>query len=1395
MTTWFPAGPDSVIAPRDINFQRLSRRDELGRQGLVNGVAIDPTDASTIYTTEAPTSGGNSAFRTDDDGGSWWPIVDGLQQSDPGGVNPSCIAVHPLSTGYVYLGTFSGRVYTSPNTKGATWGAPFNIGSTVFKIVVDPRNAGDPTTTVVYAACNNGVYRSNDGGGSFAQVLSGSLIDFAARIPTDGSTADFYAGVSAGGVFYATNPTGAASWTNLNTLAGTGLPAVIAGTPSKPNGNFDNMRIDVCRLARRAYVWFFNTVCDASGNNCNEGTAALFTAPNPTGAWTQIAMTSPPQPAYGLYDSSFAVAPNSPGDGNADILLFGSIHLLRSLDSGRTWIDTSTGGDEYHDDYHAFAFFPATPPAGTIPATYIGCDGGLGVSTRIADPTAVFPPKPGDADELVSYSNTAVVQNYSHGKQSSAIYQYGSDPTIGALGYIGCQDTGLNAGDSSLLWRGAFNADGGGVAAKQGADGVKVWFRLGAGFYMYMATDKGEYYPGWANVTLAGGRPVDGQSNYVVDPNGNCLAGIVALNPGTSIAAAVGAGAQTVTPGAMTFIFPGSLLAIGDPTDATKNETVKVSAVAATTFTATFANAHGAGASITRVADTSVPAAIAAGVQTVTPSAMNGIVTEASLTIDTGGSQETVTVSSAAATTFTATFGQTHAAGAPVVVNHAYLARVDQSANAKPISQDFGTIVPGLVAVSPTSADVVLMVTNDQRLWQTGNATAGTPAWNEVTGSKPTGANMSSIAIDKAGNIYLLFNHPVSSGDGPTTPLFRISGGNFVPVTCTSLPSPDINGFGRLVADPVQANTLYAAHDARVFRLTSTTAGGTTNWTDISTGLPGQWVYDLWVGNIANGGSPKVLLRASVPTRGVWEVDVTAGATDQALGLYMRDNVLDTGWLPTSPDGVTNPYDPTNPGAILYHYQCADIKVDAQQHGTGSAPDFFQTDPEGTLPLSHVLFDQLKDNSDHLPGSDQAMVHVQVRNRGLSAANNVRVWALYCNASAGVPALSASPSFGDNFPFWDQFLVTGQIVPILPGDSPWAPIGPPQTLSGIDPAHPQVASWNRTVPTLPSGDPGHYCIVAFVHSSGSPINEASFNVDEMTPLNKQVGQKNLHVGPPLPARSAGGGGGGGGGGGAPRGGGAGSRGAGAGAGPGAGGRPIHLMREYVEFHNPTKSSREATLAIDLRGLPPELRLSFLLTGLDTVQPLPKSITGIVQAGGKHRHGLGGDILRWIDRIEDEIEETTGELLEWTGHWMERLGRALEDRPLSRRWHSRHLPEFEQTVYTALPSARIEIAGVRIPAGGSVAALLSMQNRGALPEGGEYLFHVQQLVGGKVVGGSAYKVRIAGNKIAHPMVTLLDRGAEVRFLEELEREAEDNRHLPPWMENPVNQAETNLRKSV
>ena len=886
---------------------------------------------------------------------------------------------------------------------------------------------------------------------------------------------------------------------------------------------------------------------------------------------------------------------------------------------------------------------------------------------------------------------------------------------------------------------------------------------------MYLFTDQGGFGQGpWAFVTLPGGRHVSATSNFVVDPNGNCLAGVQPQDPTTSMTAAVAAGSQTVTPASMNFIEVGSILNV----DGGKNaETVRVTAITATTFTATFSLPHAANVGIDRTSDTSISTAIAAGTQTVQPGSMTNISFGSSLSVDGGTSQETVTVTAITPTTFSANFAINHAAGAAVSVVTQFLTLVDQSANAKIISQNFQTNSVNIVAVSPVDANIVALATSDQRLFTTSNATAASPTWTEATISKPGGLTMASIAIDFRNNIFVLLANAINVGavEFPNiTPLFLVSTTDWSPIKVTNLPAN--NGFGKLVADPLQANTKYSGNGARVYRITSDGPTSTTTWTDISTGLPGQWIYALWVGNVGTAAAPKVLLRTAIPTRGVWELDVSPLAVDSALSLYMRDNFLDIGRLPTPPDGVPNPYAPSDAGRTVYHYQCADIKIDAQQQGAlpgGAVVTFFQTDPEGsTLPLSHTLFDQLKDNSDNVPAANLAHVHVQVRNRGLSIAKNVSIWVLFSNAGAGLPALNLSASSGNNFNFWSQFDgPTGQILPAMPGDSPWQPIGSPQILGPIDPSHPQVVTWTWAVPTLGSGDPGHYCLAAFVHCSGSPINQTGFDVDDITPANKQIGQKNLHIGPPLPALGGGPGGG-----------------PGSGGGPGGpGGVPgsSRPMREYIEFHNSTNITRTSSLIFDLRGLPKELKVSFVLTPLKTVSPLSGSITGVVSTTGEpgtigsgckhkppcHHHGdrdddnnddnchhgdrdddKNDDDCHHEDcRFEDSLTCHSCQLLKCTSC----SGCHPKPKCPCEKWYS----QFTPIVYTAQPSSTVSIAGVKIPPFSSVASFFAVTNTGKLEPGTRYWFNVQQFVGGKLVGGSTYVVKIFGD-LVNPNVSPL-----------------------------------------
>jgi len=191
--TWHPIGPDFVFAPKNSPFKRLSRRNEYGRQGLVSSICVDPTDARTLYVAERPSSGGTSAFRTTDDGASWTPIADSLQQTNPR-LDPSCFAVNPDHPATIYMGTLADRgIYVSSNRGAAgSWGPRNAINGSVRNIIVDPRTSATLATTVLYAATTNGVFRSPDGGLTWAQVQTGDCWSLVADMPATG-TAHFHA--------------------------------------------------------------------------------------------------------------------------------------------------------------------------------------------------------------------------------------------------------------------------------------------------------------------------------------------------------------------------------------------------------------------------------------------------------------------------------------------------------------------------------------------------------------------------------------------------------------------------------------------------------------------------------------------------------------------------------------------------------------------------------------------------------------------------------------------------------------------------------------------------------------------------------------------------------------------------------------------------------------------------------------------------------------------------------------------------------------------------------------------------------------------------------------------------------------------------------------------------
>ena len=810
--------------------------------------------------------------------------------------------------------------------------------------------------------------------------------------------------------------------------------------------------VDYCPAnPAQVYVWMANP----------NSTIGLFASSDSGGSWTKVNTGPLPAPYQGITALAcylFAVAPNSPGDGKTDILFFGEQFLHRSIDGGKSWVQDA---NYFHQDQHALAF--ANPTGGAVPRIYVGCDGGLAMSDVFCDRNftqAAFSSQlqTGDYNETANLTNACPYQSLNHGLQNPAIYSYCSNPAISALSYIGCQDTGIAGGSGALGWRtidGDFDALQ--VVMAPSWNGVTVWSLASESPVISVYTDKGGLTTYPVDVMLGTNGPaltVDDGCSLATDLSGNCLATFLGFTE--LLAAPINAGMQSASPSA-----PGTL------------------------------------------------ANIQVGMQV------------AMVDVSSGAIIETVTVSEPiTATSFTADFAQPHQMGEAMRFQSSFVGRIDPNGVVAQISGQL-PFNGSVIATHPTDPDIIYCANGFlNQVFFTTSATTASPAtiWTEAAANKPSGRlNIVSIAIDPAGNVYVLLQFMQTVG-AVETPLFQItSQGTWVPqpwippvLDIENLPTDDFPGFRALRADPVTPNTLYLAYHARVFRLTL--IDGVWDGSDITDNLPGQWVYDLWIGNIGSAAEPKVLLRAAIPTCGVWEMDVASMTeASPSIALYLRDNLLDQGWLAHSPDGVPNPY---NPGSILHHYSCADIKVDYRQPATASTAAYLQTTAEYPLPITGVVFDQLAENSMNLPGANQALVHVQVHNRSNIPADYIQVWAIYCNAAAGLPGLNVSASHGNAFDFWSQFAASGAIMPNLPADSPWTSLGPVQTLFGVSAQTPRVASWAWHVPGLGTNDPGNYCIVAFVHCAASPIVGSAMDVDALTPINRQVGQK-MPVGAPL----------------------------------------------------------------------------------------------------------------------------------------------------------------------------------------------------------------------------------------------------------------------------------------
>ncbi|HET7108632.1 MAG TPA: hypothetical protein VFI38_17595 [Candidatus Acidoferrum sp.] len=325
--------------------------------------------------------------------------------------------------------------------------------------------------------------------------------------------------------------------------------------------------------------------------------------------------------------------------------------------------------------------------------------------------------------------------------------------------------------------------------------------------------------------------------------------------------------------------------------------------------------------------------------------------------------------------------------------------------------------------------------------------------------------------------------------------------------------------------DPADASIVFVSSDIGVFRGTmSLTNPPVGSWAPFDEGLPdGLDINGIWV-NRASG-----ILTIGTMGHGMYTRDVRHGILCPAAQLLVRDNVFDHGVSP-SPGNLADPEhpvpDPARPGFYkpddvnqLFWWSSTDIRIDvpsadpvenlvpaADSVELQSCPIEVSSCPAGTVLDSNPR------------RGVPAVGYVQVTNPGLTPASNVRVIALWADATAGLPLLPND--------FWTTtFPPNSTTCGPLNTSTGWNavdPSNPCRVIPAINPEYPEVAQfpWN-----VPASAKDHSCFLAITESADDPLDPSVRGNNELrlwvlVPNNRQIGLRNLHVvdPPPLPRR-------------------------------------------------------------------------------------------------------------------------------------------------------------------------------------------------------------------------------------------------------------------------------------
>ncbi|MGB5050118.1 MAG: Ig-like domain-containing protein, partial [Caldilineaceae bacterium] len=163
-----------------------------GGSFVADMIVVDPNNSATVYAG----GGSPSLFKSTDGGANWTNISSGLT-----GVSVRSLAIDPTNANTLYVGIngTSGGVFKSTDG-GATWSAS-NSGLTptdVYPVVIDPNNPNK-----LYAGTfGGGVFQSMDGGTSWTAFNDGlTTLNVYSFVIDPSNSENLYAGTAGGGVF------------------------------------------------------------------------------------------------------------------------------------------------------------------------------------------------------------------------------------------------------------------------------------------------------------------------------------------------------------------------------------------------------------------------------------------------------------------------------------------------------------------------------------------------------------------------------------------------------------------------------------------------------------------------------------------------------------------------------------------------------------------------------------------------------------------------------------------------------------------------------------------------------------------------------------------------------------------------------------------------------------------------------------------------------------------------------------------------------------------------------------------------------------------------------------------------------------------------------------------